>query len=215
MRMSQKLVFHQSKCVCAIKRILSTTAMLVSSPSFMYLRIPCYCDACFKVTRLACGSEDVTQYNTRYIYIHIDNDCKQKIWEREGNWSWNALLFNKLSPFMWHTNVKICYLANGDTIENVFRNHAYNLFYSTFVCLAAPVSFPLELFEITFLKNNTGIRIRFNPTVERVESYTFTLLEEQYSIEISGIDSSTPMQVFVKCVKRTLIKSFFSRNKQF
>jgi len=46
MRMSQKLVFHQSKCICAIKRILSTTAMYQSSSSFMYLRIQCYCDAC-------------------------------------------------------------------------------------------------------------------------------------------------------------------------
>ena len=30
---SQKLVFHQSKCICVIKRILSTTAMYVSSSS--------------------------------------------------------------------------------------------------------------------------------------------------------------------------------------
>ena len=41
MRVSQKLVFHQSKCISAIKRILSTTAVHVSSSS-MYLRIPCY-----------------------------------------------------------------------------------------------------------------------------------------------------------------------------
>jgi len=27
-------------------RILSTTAMYASSSSFMYLRFPCYCDAC-------------------------------------------------------------------------------------------------------------------------------------------------------------------------
>jgi len=47
MYMSQKLVFHQSKCICAIKHILSTTAMYVSSSSFMYLRFPCYCDACY------------------------------------------------------------------------------------------------------------------------------------------------------------------------
>jgi len=69
MPMSQKLVFHKSKCICAIKRILSTTAMYVSSSPFMYLRFPCYCDACFKFKRLACGIEDVTQYNTiQYIF---------------------------------------------------------------------------------------------------------------------------------------------------
>ena len=55
MRMSQKLAFHQSKCICAIKRILSTTAMCVSSSSFMYLRIPCYCDACLKSSDLRVG----------------------------------------------------------------------------------------------------------------------------------------------------------------
>ena len=51
-RMSQKLVFHQSECISAIKRILSTTAMYVSSSSFMHLHIPCYCDACLNSSAL-------------------------------------------------------------------------------------------------------------------------------------------------------------------
>ena len=57
MRMSQKHVFHQSKSICAIKRILSTTAMYVSSSSLMYLRIPCYCDrdACLNSSALRVG----------------------------------------------------------------------------------------------------------------------------------------------------------------
>ena len=54
-RVSQKLVFHQSKCICAIKRILSTTAMYVSSSSFMYLRISWYCDACLNSSDLRVG----------------------------------------------------------------------------------------------------------------------------------------------------------------
>jgi len=54
-RMSQKLVFHQSKCICTIKRILSTTAMYVSSSSFMYLRISCYCDGCLNSSDLRAG----------------------------------------------------------------------------------------------------------------------------------------------------------------
>jgi len=62
MRVSQKLVFHQSKCICAIKRILSTTAMHVSSSSFMYLRIPCYCDACLNSSALRVGVK--TLHNT-------------------------------------------------------------------------------------------------------------------------------------------------------
>jgi len=55
MLMSQKLMFHQSKCICAIKRILSTTAMYVSSSSFMYLGISCYCDACLNSSALRVG----------------------------------------------------------------------------------------------------------------------------------------------------------------
>ena len=54
-RISQKLVFHQSKCICAIKHILSTTAMYVSLPSFMYLRISCYYDACLNSSDLRVG----------------------------------------------------------------------------------------------------------------------------------------------------------------
>jgi len=67
MRVSQKLVFHQSKCMCAIKRILSTTAMYISSSSFMYLRIPCYCDACLKSSALRVGVKtlhNIIQYFT-------------------------------------------------------------------------------------------------------------------------------------------------------
>ena len=55
MHMSQKLVFHQSKCICAILPILSTTAMCVSSSSFLYLRFPCYCDACLNSSALRVG----------------------------------------------------------------------------------------------------------------------------------------------------------------
>ena len=62
MRMSQKLVFHQSKCICAIMLILSTTAIYVSSSSFMYLRFPCYCDACLNSSDLRVGLK--TSLNT-------------------------------------------------------------------------------------------------------------------------------------------------------
>jgi len=55
MRVSCMLVFHQSKCISAIKRILSTTATYISSCSFTYLRVPCYCDACLKFSALRMG----------------------------------------------------------------------------------------------------------------------------------------------------------------
>jgi len=80
--MSQKLVFHQSKCICAIKRIPSTTAMYVSSSSFMYLRIPCYCDACLNSSALRVGVTtllNTIQYNellhdvmfTKFLFVFV------------------------------------------------------------------------------------------------------------------------------------------------
>ena len=55
MRVSYKLVFHQSKCISAIKRMHSSTTTYISSSSFMYLRIPCYSDACLKSSALRVG----------------------------------------------------------------------------------------------------------------------------------------------------------------
>jgi len=76
MRMSQKLVFHQSKCIRAIKRILPTTAMYVSSSSFMYLRIPCYCDAYLNSSALRVAV--TTLLNTILNYENsrsLTNEC--------------------------------------------------------------------------------------------------------------------------------------------
>ena len=62
MHMSQKLVFHQSKCICANMRLLSTTAMYVSFS--MLLR------CMLKFKHLACGIEDVTHYKTPLTSAH-------------------------------------------------------------------------------------------------------------------------------------------------
>jgi len=56
---SYKPVFHQSKYINAIKRILSTTATYISSSSFMYLCIRSYCDACLKSSTLRVVVETV------------------------------------------------------------------------------------------------------------------------------------------------------------
>jgi len=53
-----------SKCISAIERILYTTAMYTSSSSFVYLFFFSLLRCMLKVSRFACGSEDVTQYNT-------------------------------------------------------------------------------------------------------------------------------------------------------
>ena len=83
MRMSQMLVFHQSKCISAIKRKLSTPAMYVSSSSFLYLRIRCYCDACLNSSALRVGVKtllNTIQYNlnlyifflfSAHFYLHL------------------------------------------------------------------------------------------------------------------------------------------------
>jgi len=64
MRVSYKLVFHRSECVSAIRRLLSTTAMYISSSSFTYLCIPCYCDACLKSSSSALRVGEKTLHNT-------------------------------------------------------------------------------------------------------------------------------------------------------
>ena len=78
MRMSQKLVFHQSKCICAIKRILSITAMYVSS--FMYLHIPCYCDACLNSSALLAGLK--TLLNTIFRICSFGVILSHVAWRR-------------------------------------------------------------------------------------------------------------------------------------
>ena len=80
--MSQKLVFHQSKCICAIKRILSTTAMYVSSSSFVYLRIACYCDACLNSSALLAGA--TTLLNTITIQLKANSRCEAGIQSLAG-----------------------------------------------------------------------------------------------------------------------------------
>jgi len=71
-------VFHQSKCISTIKRIHSPTATYISSSSFMYLRVPCYCDARLKSSALCLGVK--TLHNTiqffhemmrflRYVFV--------------------------------------------------------------------------------------------------------------------------------------------------
>jgi len=62
MRASYKFMFHQRKCISAIKRIHSATATYIPSSSFMYLCIPCYCDACLKSSALRVGVK--TLHNT-------------------------------------------------------------------------------------------------------------------------------------------------------
>jgi len=48
MHVSYTLVFHQSKCMSAIKRMPSIVAIYIRSNFFMYLCVPCYCDAFLK-----------------------------------------------------------------------------------------------------------------------------------------------------------------------
>jgi len=78
MRVSQKLVFHDSKCICAINRILYTTAMYVSSSSFMYLRIPCNCDACLNSSLLRVGVKMLINTIVMILLV-VAELCEQSI----------------------------------------------------------------------------------------------------------------------------------------
>jgi len=57
-----------SKDFSAIKHILSTTTMYMSLSSFMYLCIPCYCDACLKCSALRMGVEMLPNTNFLHFY---------------------------------------------------------------------------------------------------------------------------------------------------
>jgi len=54
-----------SKCISAIKRILYSTAMHISSSSFVYLWFSLFCDACLKSSVLRVGMK--TSHNTTIL----------------------------------------------------------------------------------------------------------------------------------------------------
>ena len=58
-----------SKCISAIKRILYTTAMYISSSSFVHLCISLCCDACLKSSALRVGVK--TLHNTIISIVQI------------------------------------------------------------------------------------------------------------------------------------------------
>jgi len=64
MHMSYTPVFHERKCISAMRRIVSTVAMHIRLNFFMYLFVPCYCDACLKPSALRVGVK--TLHNTLY-----------------------------------------------------------------------------------------------------------------------------------------------------
>ena len=59
-----------SKCISAIKRVLSSTVMYISSSSFMYLCIACYCDACLKSIALRVGVKTLHNTFTKSCFSH-------------------------------------------------------------------------------------------------------------------------------------------------
>jgi len=61
-----------SKYISAIKRILSTTAMYISSSSFMHLCISLYCDACLKSSALRVGVKML--YNTIQTRSNVEGN---------------------------------------------------------------------------------------------------------------------------------------------
>ena len=55
-------------------RVLSTTAMYVSSSSFMYLRFPCFCDACLNASDLRVGLKtllNTIQYSNQNNKLYV------------------------------------------------------------------------------------------------------------------------------------------------
>jgi len=67
MRVSQKLVFHQSKCISAIKRKHSVLLPRIYPRALMHLCVPYYCAACLKFSTL-CVAVKMLQ-NTIQFYL--------------------------------------------------------------------------------------------------------------------------------------------------
>jgi len=139
MRMSQKLVFHQSKCIWANKRILSTTAMYVSSSSFMYLRFPCYCDACLNSSDLRVGLK--TLFNTIKYLSCLSNLCTRfearpdsplrergKVYERVKRCfiNWSPDRAEELIVFD-HNVINLYFTANKSTMCKSYFDKVYEL----------------------------------------------------------------------------------------
>ena len=64
MHVSYSLVFHQSKCISAMRLIFSTVATYIRSNLFIYLCVLCYGDACLKSSALRVGMK--TLHNALY-----------------------------------------------------------------------------------------------------------------------------------------------------
>ena len=92
MCVSQKLVFRQSKCISAIKRILSTTTMYVSSYSYMSLCIACYCDACLKSSTLHVGVKTLHNTITRvWLNGNIGDIAWSEKWRHVKSFVWDQI----------------------------------------------------------------------------------------------------------------------------
>ena len=63
MRVSYMLVFHQSKCMCAIKRIFFYYCHVYILEFILVFVFSLLLRCIFKISRVACGSEDLTQHN--------------------------------------------------------------------------------------------------------------------------------------------------------
>jgi len=68
-----------SKCISAIKRILYTTAMYISSSSFVYLCFSLYCGACWKSSALRVRVK--TLHNTYIKHVAM----QKREWMRNRN----------------------------------------------------------------------------------------------------------------------------------
>ena len=108
-----------SKCISAIKRILYTTAMYISSSSFMYLCFPLYCDAYLKSSALRVGVK--TLHNT----ITLNSYFLLKLYPRVvlmTNYSWFIKLTFQTSAQSSLRNVKWRLTRITNSHYNVFRS---------------------------------------------------------------------------------------------
>jgi len=173
MRVSHKLVFHQSKCISAIKRILSTTATYISSSSLciMYsLLLRCM----LKVQCLRVGVK--TFRNTIYHIIIKKKETALGLPQLSVRFlsdsnSWNAHVTPNLQNYEadaqeywdnWLLTMFLQTLSYFFSRINVLRNHGWSTTQDLLFCWFCILRKTLETCISLYMKSHPTPRLDMN-----------------------------------------------------
>ena len=142
MHVSYTLVFHQSKCMSTNRRMPSIVAIYIRSNFFMYLCVPCYCDACLKSSALCLGMKTFNNTIPGAANTSMAIDCsiaKSKLVDRAWFCIELARYLNLQDTFhglsadskkrFWRCVIRSCqcrlHTDVNDVITNQLGHHTY------------------------------------------------------------------------------------------